>query len=279
MANSVYSGAAIASATARFDSRPPVAGVNADHTTPDPEPDPFNPAPPQNPAALPGTIWGYVDYGPGQSGQPNLAQVPVNHWFNGLPPVPSNVPYGRAQQEMQNRLMADHMPSAYVPDGVRLFQHATEGVEAQWIIGRAPREAGATIPDGPLAALQNGRNGYDAINQPNEVYTGAPENVGRYRLGVKSNLFGLYENPAGKFGQDALLHAYTGLQPAFPVDKPKMEYTAPYTPSSTGTSRWFPAPAGQRPSLFSLPSETALTDFSVAAGDYQSDFTDDDGVF
>jgi hypothetical protein len=276
MANTVYSGAAIASATARFQSRPSVAGVNADHTTPDPEPDPFNPVPDRDPHALPGTIWVYEDHGPGQSGQPNLAQVGVSHWFNGLPAVPSNVPYGRAQQEMQNRLVVDHMPSAYVPDSVRLYQHATEGVESQWLIGRAPREAGAAIPDGPLAALQNGRNGYDAVNQPNEVYAGDPANVGRYRLGVKTNLFGLYENPHGKFGQDALLHAYTGLHPALPADKPPMTATAPYTPNSTGTSSWFPAQPNQVPSLFSLPSETALTDYGVAAGAaFVSDFTDD----
>jgi hypothetical protein len=279
MANTVYSGAAIAAATGRFKSRPPVAGVNPDHSHPDPEPDPFNPAPDVDRSAGPGTIWGYDDHGAGQSGQPNLAQAPVSHWFPGLPAVPSNVPYGRGQQEMQNRLIIDHMPTSYVPDGVRLYQHATEGVEVQWLIGRMPRDAGATIPDGPLAGLQNGRNSYDAINQPNEVYAGDPANVGRYRLGVKTNLFGVYDNPAGKFGQDALLHAYTGLQPAFPADKPPMQNTAPYTPNSTGTSHWFPAASNQVPSLFGLPSETAMTDFGVAAEDYRSDFADDDGYF
>lgn len=274
-----YSGAVIAAAQGRFRSRPPVAGVNSDHTHPDPEPDPFNPAPDVAKNAVPGTIWGYEEYGAGQSGQPNLAQVPVSHWFPGLPAVPSNVPYGRGQQEMQNRMMVDHMPSAYVPDSVRLYQHATEGVEAQWIIGRMPRDSGATIPDGPLAGLQNGRNGYDAVNQPNEVYAGDAANVGRYRLGVKTNLFGLYENPAGKFGQDALLHAYTGLQPAFPTEKPRLENSAPYTPNSVGASYWFPAQPNQVPSLFGLPSETALTDFGVASADFQSDFTDEDSGF
>lgn len=279
MPGSSYSGAVIAAATARFKSRPAVAGVNDEHTHPDPEPDPFNPVPDQ-PGAQQGTVWAVEAPVAGQSGQPNLAQIPVAHWFPGLPAVPSNVPYGRAQQEMQNRLMVDHMVTAYVPDSVRLYQHATEGVDAQWIIGRMPRSAGQTIPDGPLAALQNGRNSYDAVNQATEVYSGDPANVGRYRLGVKTNLFGLYENPAGKFGQDALLHAYTGLQPAMPVDKPRLQNTAPYTPSSRGAGAyWAPAPANQVPSLFGLPSETAMTDFGIAATDYQSDFTDDDGYF
>jgi hypothetical protein len=278
MVDSPYSGAALR-ATARYNIRPSVPGVNVDHTTPDPEPDPFNPVPdvPQNQT---GTVWGYERNTAGPSNQPNLAQVPVSHWWDGQPAVPSGEPYGRAQQAMQERMMVNHSSVCYVPDGIRLYQHATEGQVNEWQIGRQSQFAGTTLPDGPLSGLQYGQNAYDATNEPNEVYAGDPANVGRYRLGVKTNFFGLYENPMGKFGQDALLHSYTGLTPALPASKPPMEHTAPYTPNSTGTAHWAPAPAFQRPSLFNLPSETAMTDFTIAdSAATGNEFVDRNGGF
>lgn len=278
MVDSPYTGAAIRGAHYAYpgDSAP---GLNSDHFTPDPEPDPFNPVP-DLPANQTGTIWGAEFEDAGSSNQPNLAQIPVTHWFNGQPAVPSGEPYARAQQAMQERMMLDHSVVNTVPDSIRLYQHMSEGTESQWIIGRLPREAGQSL-DGPLAALANGRNGYDQINQPNEVYTGAPENVGRYRLGVKTNLFGLYDSPTGKFGQDALLHSYTGLNAAFPVDKQPMDNTAPYTPNSVGTAHWFPTQPAQVPSLFGLPSETAITDYTTTGGSTTngSDFEDRTGGF
>jgi hypothetical protein len=277
MVDTPYSGAA--TRTAHYSSRPPVAGVNVDHTTPNPEPDPFNPVPgtPQNQG---GTIWGYERDTAGPSNQPNLAQVPVTHWYDGQPAVPSGEPYARAQLAMQERMMVDHSAVSYVPDGIRLYQHATEGQINEWQIGRMSQFAGTTIPDGPLAGLQNGHNSYDAINQPNEVYQGDAANVGRYRLGVKTNFFGLYESPIGKFGQDAILHSYSGLTPALPQEKKPMEYTAPYTPNSTGTAHWFPAVPYQKPSLFNLPSETAITDYAISGdSDFVSDFADRNGGF
>lgn len=277
MVASPYSGAALRAG--HYGVRPSVPGVNADHTTPDPEPDPFNPVP-TVPADQGGTVWGYEPAHAGPSNQPNLAQVPVSHWYAGQPAVPSGEPYARAQLAMQERMFADHSETNYVPDGIRLYQHATEGQINEWQIGRVPQMSGASIPDGPLAGLQNGKNGYDATNVPNEVYAGDPANVGRYRLGVKSNVFGLYENPIGKFGQDALLHTYTGLVPALPTEKEPMTNTAPYTPNSTGTAHWFPSVPYQVPSLFSLPSETAMTDYAVAKNDdFVSDFADDGGFF
>ena len=275
MADSPYSG--YATRAAHFARHVSVPGVNADHTTPDPEPDPFNPVP--DPVkGQEGTVWddGNRATTPGQSGMPNLAQVPVTHWYNGQAPVGSGVAYGQAQQAMQERLMVDHSDANYVPDSIRLYQHATEGQAYEWIIGRQSQYAGSDIPDGPLAGLQNGTNSYDRTNQPNEVYSGDASNVGRYRLGVKTNIFGLYENPLGKFGQDAELRAITGLTPALPQSKPPMMNTAPYTPNSTGTAHWAPAPAYQSPSSFALPSETSVTDFrtaSVAGTDFQDEGT------
>lgn len=275
MVDSPYSGTAIRAG--HFGVRPSVPGVNPDHTHPDPEPDIFNPVPdvPPNQAQ---TVWSYTASNGMPSNQPNLAQVPVSHWYNGQPAVPSGEPYGRAQQAMQERMILDHSEANYVPDGIRLYQHATEGQHNEWNIGRPPQWAGATIPDGPLAGLANGKNSYDATNQPNEVYSGDAANVGRYRLGVKTNIWGLYESPLGKFGQDAMLHAYTGLHPAVPFEKEPMTDTAPYTPNSTGTAHWFPTVPNQTPSLFSLPSETAITDYTLAnSGEGSSDFADRSG--
>lgn len=277
MVDTPYSGAATRGA--HYAVRPSVPGVNVDHTTPDPEPDPFNPAP-DVPANQTGTLWADERGFAHASNQPNLAQQPVSHWYVGQLAVPSGEPFARAQMAVQMRMIEDHSVSNYVPDGIRLFQHYSEGQTNEFVIGRAPQSAGATIPDGPLAGLANGKNAYDQTNASTEVYSGDAANVGRYRLGVKTNVYGLYENPLGKFGQDAQLHAYTGLTPYFPVEKTPMTNTAPYTPNSTGTAHWAPAAPSQKPSLFSLPSETAMTDYTVASNpDFTSDFEDRNGGF
>ena len=264
---------------AHYSSRPPVPGVNVDHTTPDPEPDPFNPQP-DTPPNQGGTVLVNDSSTAGQSNYPNLAQVPVTHWYNGQAPVGSGVPYGQAQQAMQERLMIDHADTNYVPDSIRLHQHATEGQANEFIVGRPSAYAGVD-PGENLQYLVNGTNAYDHTNQPNEVYSGDPANVGRYRLGVKTNVWGLYENPLGKFGQDAQMHSYEGLHPQFPVDKEPLQNTAPYTPNSQGTAHWLPAAFAQVPSLFGLPSETAMTDYATANEfvDSGSEFQDAGGGF
>ena len=277
MVDSPYSGTA--TREARYRWRPPVPGINRDHFVPDPEPDLFNPVP-DTPDAQGGTVWQHETDHAHTSGYPTLAQVPVTHVYNTPPPAGAGVPTALRMQYMQERFVEVHGQSNYIPDSIRLYQHATEGTDAQWIVGRMPVAAGATIPDGPLSGLQYGRNSYDAVNQPNEVYVGDAANVGRYRLGMKTNLFGLYQQPNGKFGQDAMIRSGTGLYPAVPTDKPQVFNTAPYTPNSTGTAHWAPAPAAQRPYLFGLPSETAITDRSIVeSGDYTSDFEDRTGGF
>lgn len=280
MALSYYSGTAIRAA--HFAVRPGVPGLNPDHTKPDPEPDPFNPVP-DTPANQAGTQWN-PDETPQavQTYQPNLAQVPVSHWYDGQPPVENGTgaaftPSWQRNIAFQQRMLTDHDDTNYVPDGIRLYQHYSEGQTNLWTVGRMPQAAGQSIPDGPLAGLQNGRNAYDATNGETEVYSGDDANVGRYRLGRKSTIWGEYQYPIGKFGQDAMLHAYTGLYPALPYDKPAMSDTAPYTPNSTGTAHWFPAQSNQVPSNFSLPSETALTDFSQVNSGFDPGFTDETG--
>ena len=272
-----YSGQTLRAA--HFSSRPPVPGVNYDHTNPDPEPDPFNPQP-DTPPNQGGTILAGDDATAGQSNYPNLAQVPVTHWYDGQNPVGSGVPYGQAQQAMQERLMIDHADTNYVPDSIRLHQHATEGQANEFLVGRPSAYAGVD-PGENLQYLVNGTNAYDHTNQPNEVYSGDAANVGRYRLGVKTNVWGLYENPLGKFGQDAQMHSYTGLSPQFPVDKEPMQNTAPYTPNSTGTAHWLPAAFAQVPSMFGLPSETSMTDYTASSdfADSGSEFQDAGGGF
>jgi hypothetical protein len=95
---------------------------------------------------------------------------------------------------------------------------------------------------------------------------------------VKTNIFGLYDTPIGKFGQDALLRAYTGLYPAAPFEKEPMVDTAPYTPNSTGTAHWTPTVPNQQPSIFSLPSETAMTDYALTSDtSFVSEFADRNG--
>jgi hypothetical protein len=249
-------------------------GVNPDHEHPSPEPDPFNPVP-QTPADQTGDVWN-----PTENGFASDWEIaPVTHWFNGAPAVPTNVPYGTAQQAMQDRMMADHSVIHYVPDSIRLYQHASEGVQIEWVPGREPQHAGESVGDNE-AYLMMGRNSYDVTNQPNpDVYGGDAVNTGRYRLGLKTTMFGLYENPLGKFGQDASLHAYTGLTPQFPADKNQMNNeAAPYTPNSSGTATWT-MPQYNVPRLFSLPSETAMTDYTTASENVSSDtgFDSDDG--
>lgn len=268
MVNAPYSGNAVRSA--HFAVRPSVPGVNRDHFTPDPEPDPFNPQPTPPPDQAGSILTGDQSEAE-MSGQPNLASQPIHHWYAGQPSVPSGVPYGRAQQAMQERMMEDHSETNTVPDSVRLHKHATQGLAYQWLIGRPPQNAGVS-PGTDLEYLVAGRNSYDATNEPNEVYAGDAPNVGRYRLGVKTTEFGLYDSPLGKFGQDAQLHPFTGLSPALPQAKPQPAATNPRNAPSSGTAHWLPAPFAQIPSRFGLPSETALSDFATVSEGTPSEF-------
>jgi len=272
--DSPYSGTAVRNA--HFASRPPVPGLNKDHFTPDPEPDPFNPVPTPGHSYTDSILTTREEDGP-QSDYPTLATQPFHHTYDGQLSVPSGEPYGRAQQAMQERMMVDHSDSNYVPDEYRRYLHATQGQNNQYVVGRMPQNAG--VDPGPdLQYLVNGQNSYDHTNEPNEVYAGDPANVGRYRLGYDTKIFGLYQNPIGKFGQDAQLHSYTGQVPQLPQAKPQMTDISPHTWPSTGTAHWEPAPPNQTPSMFSLPSETSLTDATIANefadGAGGSEFTD-----
>jgi hypothetical protein len=238
-------------------------GVNPEHEHPHPDPDIFDPRP-DTPTAQAGDVWSPAEVGFASE----MRVQPVEHWFNGQLAVPTNVPYGMAQQAMQDRMMVDHEQANYRPDTIRLYQHASEGESIEFVKGRAPWNAGVSLPDN-AAYLANGKNSYDQTNGVTEVYSA---DEGRYRLGTKINLFGKYQFPIGKFGQDAQLRAYTGLTPILPVDKPRVVDSAPYTPNSSGTTTWT-TPQWQVPSMFALPSETASTDYVVASSDQPQAYT------
>lgn len=265
MVDTPYSGTAVRNA--HYSRRPPVPGLNKDHFTPDPEPDPFSPVPTPTHEYTDSILTVREEMGP-QSDYPTLATQAFHHTYDGEFSVPSGVPYADAQLAMQQRMMVDHSDSNYVPDEFRRYLHATQGQNNQYVVGRMPQNAGVD-PGENLQYLVNGQNSYDHTNQPNEVYAGDAANVGRYRLGYDTKVFGLYQNPMGKFGQDAQLHSYTGLTPQVPQAKPPMTDTAPYTPNSTGTAHWAPASFAQVPSLFGLPSETSMTDATIV-----NDFAD-----
>lgn len=265
MAHSPYSGSLVRSA--HFAFRPPVPGVNPEHERPDPDPDPFSPEPEGvQPAAF--DVWQPSD----PSVHTEMQQRPFSHWGYLQAPVPSNVPSETAGIAATARMLANHMQVDYRPDTYVPYKHATQGRSIEFVRGRGSMESGEQITD-DMAYLVMGTNAYDRTNQPSEVYSA---DEGRYRLGDRIDDFGMYEFWTLQ-GQDAELRAYSGLSPDFPVDKPRVEDSAPYTPNSSGTTTWT-LDSFQVPSLFGLQSETALTDHEAAeAGAYFDPSAFDDG--
>ncbi|MYS19160.1 hypothetical protein GA0115240_105811 [Streptomyces sp. DvalAA-14] len=265
-----YSGALLRSASAHFASRPPVPGVDPRHEHPDPDPDPFQPVP-ETPPAQTGDVWSPQD----ASAYTEMRDAPITHAGEFERPVPSNVHRWQRDIAWQARLMAAHAVQLFRPDTYVPYKHATQGQHIAYVQGNSPQNAGSTVSD-DMAYLVMGRNSYDQTNGVTEVYGQEEGGNGRYRLGTRIEDWGLYEYPMGKFGQDAELRAYTGLEPQFPVDKPNVEDPAPYTPASSGTARW-QLPTFQTPSFFSLPTETVMTDYEQATDVPApvSDFVDD----
>lgn len=253
MANSPYSGAL--QRNAHYSVPVPVPGVSPEHTKPDPEPDPF--APDVQTEAHPGDVWQPQEI----SSHTAMRVEPVSHWGGRATPVPTSVPSQVALEANSVRMMADHSVADYRPDVYVPYKHATQGRSIEFTSGRAPRVAGEAVPEASQY-LMMGTNAYDVTNKPNEVYSEGESNVGRYRLGMAITDFGRYEFHT-KQGLDEELRAYNGMQPQFPVDKPRIEDSAPYTPNSSGTATWTLNPF-QSPSMFALPTETASTDYMLA---------------
>lgn len=263
-----YTGALTRSA--HFSFRPPVPGINPDHERPDPEPDPFSPPPEGAGKGPAGDVWQPADL----PVHTEMRVGPRPHDTPLQPPVPSNTHQAQANLAATARMLANHGQVDYRPDLNPEYRHATEGRSLDYVAGRMPVEAGITVP-AEASYLVAGRNAFDFTNQPNEVYGGDAANVGRYRLGYNLEDFGRYEFWT-KQGQDAWLRAYTGLAPEFPADKPRVPDSAPYTPNSSGTTTWLQN-QWQVPSMFGLPSETALTDYQAASTPAASEGGFDDG--
>lgn len=254
MAEYAYTGAL--ARAAHFAFRPPVPGINPEHEKPDPDPDPFQPVQ-EGVQQAPYDVFQGEDI----SAHTEMQQRPFSHWGYLQDPVPSAVPGETAGIAATSRMLANHAQVDYRPDAYPVYRHGDQGRSIEYIRGREPWQAGESVSE-EMAYLVMGNNAYDQTNAPNEVYGGDPTNVGRYRLGAVFADFGQYEF-SQKQGQDAELRAYTGLVPALPVDKPRIENSAPYTPNSSGTTR-FLTPAFNIPSMFGLPSETASTDYEAA---------------
>lgn len=264
-----YSGALTRSAQPHFSYRPPVPGVNPEHEKPEPDPDPFSPAPPGAGQGARGDIWQPQDLP-----EHSAMRVPDRpHWTALQPPVPSNVHSEQRDRAWQLRFLANHDVDDYRPDLYPVYRHAGQGRSIAWYAGREPVEAGVSVPD-RASYLVAGKNAFDFTNQPSEVYAGAAANVGRYRLQENQQDFGLYTFHT-KQGQDGWLRAYSGLAPDMPVDKPRVPDSAPYTPNSSGTTRWN-LPQWQTPSTFALPGETSVTDYEQATAppSVQGEFSD-----
>jgi len=268
-----YTGALMRAASGAHFSMPnSVPGTDPRHEHPVNEPDPFDPnvQPPAS-AEPQGDVWQPQD----QTPHTQMTVQPVSHWGQNANPVPLNVHSFAANNATQSRMLGVHSHVDYRPDQYVPYTHATEGRSIEFMEGRESAYAGQSVPD-EMSYLVAGKNAYDFTNQPNEVYSGDAANVGRYRLGYTVNEFGSYDFWT-KQGQDGMLRAYTGLEPAVPVDKPRIEDSAPYTPNSSGTTTWT-LPAFQVPSFFASPSETASTDYEMVNGDVMASsgsFSDD----
>ncbi|WP_371591265.1 hypothetical protein [Streptomyces sp. NBC_00470] len=268
MATNAYTGALTRSA--HYAYRPPVPGINPEHITPKPDPDPFSPAP-AAPGGVAGDVWQPSDL----PLHTEMRVGPRPHTTPLQPPVPSNVHSDQRDRAWQTRLLANHGSVDYRPEQYPTYKHATQGRTLEYVDGRMPVEAGITVPDN-ASYLVAGTNAFDFTNRPNEVYAGDSANVGRYRLGKRVDDFGRYVF-SQKQGQDAWLRGYQGLSPDFPADKPRVPDSAPYTPNSSGTTTWTLS-QWQIPSMFGLPSETSLTDYQAAnTGTVSGDAFDDGG--
>jgi hypothetical protein len=252
-----YTGAL--SAQAHYPRYTSVPGVTGGHVNPSEDPDPFDPAP-EGVQQTTADVWQPADV----SQHTDMVMQPIHHWATGLQrPVPSNIEGPDEDLAATARMLENHGMVAYQPNVYAPYKHASQGRLIEYTEGRRPQ--------GPsLEALQMGTNSYDATNAPSEVYGGD-----RYRLGTHIEDFGLYEFHT-KQGQDGWLRAYTGLEPQFPVDKPRVEDSAPYVPNSSGTTTWLQT-QWQTLSSFALPSETSLSDYEAAQEQPPVDAGFDDG--
>jgi hypothetical protein len=256
MSTGAYSGVLMRTARERYAQRPAPPGVNQDHFTPSPEPDPFTPVP-ETPDGQTGDVWA-PDEIPGITG---MRDQRIHHWSALQPPVPTNVPSETRAIAWQARMIKNHSIVRYRPDQNNGYRNGGESRSIEYVTGPLPWQSGDTAP-AEMKSVTAGKNAYDFTNETTDVYSA---DAGRYRLGVTQHQFASYEQP-GKMGQDAELHAYTGLSPQFPVDKDRLVDSSPYTPNSRGAARWG-MPSWNDLRMNTLGTETAVSDYKSLADD------------
>lgn len=257
-----------------YAARPTVPGVSAEHGPGDvpPQDDLFGPSVdgPVDNSGHQQDVWEPAEDAPMSA----YGDDRISHDGGRTPPPPMGILARASMYLEQRRMLADHSREHYRPDPSRIYRHATQGRRFQWWPGRGSQMAGIEGPEFLVA----GKNGFDYTNQPNEVYGGGGEsNVGRYRLGVQQDDIGLYEDPRGLFGQEAWLRARISPTLDYHGDRERPGEgppSAPFLPDAA-----FVRDAFQLPSGWGLPSETALTDYTLAtrpAPDSPGEFYDGD---
>lgn len=209
----------------------------------------FEPTPEANTPPAPGDIWTPYDPTPYTGLVPPRPDHTASH--GAAVPIPSGVDGERGQNTANDRMVTVHSHADYVPYERPVYKSQRQGHIIVTTEGRAP------APAPPVEAFLTGRNGYDFSNPPSEVYGGA-----RYRLGTLTQMFGSYEFWQ-KQGQDATVRPVVTEAPILPVAKPPIPNSAPYTRNSNGTDRAL-YPQFQDPRSFTTPSETAMSDYTMA---------------
>jgi hypothetical protein len=256
-----------------YDKKPTVHAIGTNHGPQDvpPQDDLFGPSV-EGPIDLAGhqaDVWEGAEDAPMSA----YGDDRISHDGGRTPPPPMGLLARLSAYAEQRRMLADHSRVHYRPDPARPYRHATQGRKFLWWNGRGSQMAGIEGPDFLVA----GKNGFDFTNQPNEVYSAGDSNVGRYRLGVQQDDFGLYEDPRGLFGQEAWARALINPTLEYHGDRRRQGNgppSAPFLPDAA-----FVRDAFQLPSGWTLGSETAGTDHILAtrpASDEGSEFYDGD---
>lgn len=257
-----------------YETRPTVHAIGTDHGPGDvpPQEDLFGPSVsgPVDAAGHQADVWEPAEDAPMSA----YGDDRISHDGNRSTPVPMGIMARLSMYAEQKRMVADHSRVQYWPDPARPYRHATQGRAFKWWNGRGSQMAGIEGPDFLVA----GKNGFDFTNQPNEVYgSGGDSNVGRYRLGVQQDDIGLYEDPRGLFGQEAWARAQISPTLEYHGDRARAGDGPPSAPFLPDMS--FVRDAFQAPSSWTLGSETAVTDYTLAtrpAPDGGGDFFDGD---
>lgn len=235
---------------AHYERYTSVAGVSPAHAQQTPGRGMFEPTPEAAVPAQPGDVWQPYDQTPHTGVRPPTPRHTATPGRGPAAPIPSGVDEERGQNTVNDRMVATHANVEYVPYERPVYKHGGQGRSITSVEGRRPLQPS-------MEAFLVGNNSYDTSNPPSEVYGGE-----RYRLGTADQYFGRYEYWT-KQGQDGWLRPTVTEHPILPVEKPRVANSAPYTRNSSGRARSL-YPMTQDPRMFVTPSETALSDYTMA---------------